>query len=338
MKPYLLFLLPLAVHASESDLACNLERSKAEVQASTLAAPFVYGTLGQDPLTTSKSAVTGVSQSFSGRVQASKLREAAEARCDMLYSTMKLEEHGRWAQAQVQHEAALNELRVVEEAIELAKTNIAELDAQLSAKTITIAQHTEARQTLVTFEARRAELLRQLAVVLGTPVNTNIASLVGAARAAEGRAARLTAQAIANSAWDISMQAGVRQPLDGTKANTYGNITFRWSFGAPASARAATAVGEQTEILSAAQQGGYTQTVQRDTLIGLIQSETAAASTVARQITHLDDVRASLRGIDTVLALNMRRSLELQLKALEADQAGAETRLAGYKALLEKLQ
>jgi hypothetical protein len=32
------------------------------------------------------------------------------------------------------------------------------------------------------------------------------------------------------------------------------------------------------------------------------------------------------------------RSLDLQLKILEADQIGAETRLIGYKALLDKLQ
>jgi len=47
---YLLLLLPLVANAGELQLACNLERSKAEVQASTLAAPSVYGSLGQDPI------------------------------------------------------------------------------------------------------------------------------------------------------------------------------------------------------------------------------------------------------------------------------------------------
>jgi hypothetical protein len=339
MKYLILLLFPILAQASELELACNLERSKAEVTASNLAAPAAYGTLGQDPITTSKSAIAGVSQSLSGRSQASKIREAAGAKCDALRASLELDEFGRWSQQQVQRDGAIAELRIVEQAIALAKSNIAQLDEQLAAHTITVNQHTAARGSLVFLEDRQAELLRELSIASKTPPVSNAQNLLSVSRIAEARAASLTAQAQADAGWDISVQAGVRQPLDGGKARTYSNITFRWSFGSSNSRAAAQAVGEYTEALLSVQQGGYTQIVvrQQETLRNLIQAETLAAATAARQEEHLRQVHGTVSGVDSTLALNTIRVIDLQLKTLEASRVGAETRLTGYKALLEKI-
>lgn len=335
---YLLLLLPLVANAGELELACNLERSKAEVRASTLAAPRIIGQLGQDATSGEKALIAGVSQSFSGRAQAEKLRESAEAKCDALRSTLQLDEHGRWSQLQVQRDGAKAELQIIEQAIVLAKSNISQLDAQLAAQTITINQHTEGRSALVGLEQREADLLRLLSVIVLTPPQTNISSLLESARISEGQAARLTAQASADRGWDIVVAAGARQPQNGS-AQPYATIGFSYSFGEKAAQRAARDIGTQTAELLAAQQGGYAQTVlrQRETLIGLIEAETRSSSTTARQETHLRRVRESILGIETALALNTLRSLDLQLKVLEAEKIGAEARLSGYKALLEKL-
>jgi hypothetical protein len=336
---YLLLLLPLAANASELQLACNLERSKAEVRAATLAAPAAIASVGQDAVSGEKALIVGISQSLSGRKQANLIRDSAEAKCDALHSTLQLDEHARWSQLQVQRASMLVELKLVEQAILLAKENIAQLDAQLTAQTITISQHTEARQSMVALEARQAEILRSLSVVSAPPPNTNIANLLASSRQHEANSARLAAQAQAETGWDVVISAGARQPQNGSAA-PYATIGLRYSFGAPAAAAAARDVGRNTELLLAAQQGGYTQTVlrQRDTLKALVQAETLASSTAARQITHLKRVRASMVGIDTALALNTIRSLDLQLLILQAEASGAETRLAGYNALVLKLE
>jgi hypothetical protein len=336
---YLLLLLPIFAHAGEAQLACNLERSKAEVQASTLAAPSAIGQVGQDPTTGTKSLIVGLSQSFSGRSQAALIREAAEAKCDAIRATLQLDEHARWSQLQVSRDGFMAELRVIEEAILLAKANITFLDAQLAEKIITINEHTNARQSLVVLESREAELLRNLSTSVLPPPESNISSLLETSRHAESQAARLTAQASAERSWDIVVSGGARQPQSGN-ATPYATIGFSYSFGSGDSRRAAQQVGEYTEALAKEQQGGYTQTIirQQETLKKLIEAETLAAATSARQEEHLRQIRTPIMGIDTALALNTLRSLNLQLKVLEADRVGAETRLSGYKALLAHLQ
>lgn len=336
---YLFLLLPLIANAGELELACNLERAKAEVRASTLAAPSAIASLGQDAASGEKALLAGISQSISGRKQAALIRESAEAKCGALRATLQLDEHARWSQLQVQREGTLAALKLIEQAILLAKSNISQLDAQLAAQTITINQHTEARQSLVALEARQADMLRNLAVVLAPPPNTNIASLLESAREHEANSARLAAQAQAENGWDVVLSAGARQPQHGG-ATPYATIGLRYSFGAAAAAAAARDVGRNTELLLAEQEGGYTKTVfrQRDTLKGLVQAETLATTSAAGQIEHLSKIRSTLVGIDTALALNTLRGLDLQLLALQAELAGAKTRLAGYKALLLKLE
>lgn len=335
----LVLALPIFAYANELQISCDLERSKAEVQASILGSPSVYGTVGQDPLVTSKNIILGVNQSLSGYKQAKKLRESAEAKCSAMRSTLLLDEYVRWSQLQVQHEGAKVELFIIERAILLAKSNISQLDAQLTAQTITIAEHTNARQTLVALESRQAELLRQLAIVMAVPPESNISTLLHESVEAEELAARLAAQAQAESAWDVVVSAGVRQPLDGSKAATYGTVAFKYSFGTSSAYAAASAVGKNTAKLLVTQEGGYTQTVerQRETLKGLVEAETFASATAARQIEHLSTVRASIVGIETALAQNTLRALSLQLKSLEADKVGADTRLKGYKKLIDQL-
>jgi hypothetical protein len=341
VKSALLLLIPFAVHANEAQLACNLERSKAEVQASTLSAPAAYGSAGQDTNAGDKNVIVGISQSFSGRSQASLIREAAQAKCDAIKATTQLDEHARFAVLQVRRDAAIAELSVVERAILLAKSNIALLDEQLRAQVITINQHTEARQVLFALEARQANLLRTLSVVVVPPQNATVQSLLEVSRISESQAARLSAKASAETGWDVVILAGGRQPLTGDqKANAFGTITFKYSFGTSSAQDAAKRVGTDTAALLAAQQGGYTQTIirQRQELQSLIETETLASATSSRQLAHLNQVLSSLVGLDTVLALNTRRVLDLQIKSLEADLASANVRLAGFTSLLETLK
>jgi hypothetical protein len=339
VKYLILLLFPILANATETQVACNLERDKAEVQASVLSAPSVVSAIGQDPTTGTKSANVGISQSFAGRSQAGLLRQAAEARCAAITANKQLDERGRWAQLSVQHQAAVIELAGIEQAILMAKANISQLDAQLTAHTITIIEHTAARQELVNLEERQAGLLRTLSISAKVPPTTDVTGLIETARSAEADAALLEAKVIAGRGWDVVVSGGVRQPFGGS-ATTFATVALRWSFGMSAAEQAASRVAEGTSQLAALADGGYAQTAlrERETLHHLIEAETRAIASSARQQEHLRRIHASLVGIDTALAGNTRRGLELQLAVMAADEAGCQARLDGYTALLEQLK
>ena len=334
---YLLLLLPLFAHAGEAELACDLERSKTEISASLLQAPQAFGSLGQDASTGTKSIQIGISQSFSGRTRAALLRESTEAKCDAIRATLQLDEYGRWAEAKVTHEGAVAELRIIDEGIEFAKTNIVLLDAQLAAQTITINQHNEARSAYVALEARKAALLRVLSTSVLPIPPVNAVQLIATASAAESSSAALAAKSAANAAWDVVIQGGARQAIGG-KATAFATIGFKYSFGYDEAMQAAENVGTQTAALLAVQQGGYAQVLSRQSkeLTALIEAESLAIRSGTRQVLALQDIRESIKGIDTALALNTLRSVDLQLFSLVATVVGAEARVSGYKKLLAK--
>jgi hypothetical protein len=332
----LLLLSPLIAQANEAQIGCNLARTQAEVTARVQEAPVAYGTAND---TTDKAVTIGIAQSLRGRTQAGLTREAAEAKCDALRATVALEEHGRFATVQVQKQGALAELRLIEEAILLAKSHISLLDAQLAAQTITITEHTAARQVLVNLEQRQAALLRTIAKEVPPVSDDELPRLVDSALASEARAAGLLARSQAESGWDVRPSIGVRQTLNSGQASTFIGLAFTYSFGYTAAKNAASQVAEQTESYLAAQGGGFTQTLmrQRSEVQKLYDAEVLAASTSARQIAHLETVLKSIDGIDTALANNTRRNLQIQLKVLQAEENGATARVNALNRLRDQL-
>lgn len=61
------------------------------------------------------------------------------------------------------------------------------------------------------------------------------------------------------------------------------------------------------------------------------------SASTARQLSALHRIRSTLQGIETALAKNTLRSLDLQSLSLEAMTKGAEARAQGFHALLLKL-
>jgi hypothetical protein len=179
--------------------------------------------------------------------------------------------------------------------------------------------------------------MKTLAVVMVTPPETNVATLIQSLQTHEALAAELAARSQAETGWDTVISAGARQPVSGgSSGQLFATIGFKRSFGYSAARDAARAVGEQTAVLMNEQQNGYTQTMlrQRDTLRQLVKAETLEMNSIRWNMTQLRQTRASVQGIDTALALNTLRSVNLQLSVMEAQLAGTLTRLDGYKNLL----
>ena len=334
--PLVLALLSHVALADEAQTACNLEKFRAEVQALVLESPTAFGSVG-DSATSEKNITLGVAQSLSGPRQAALIRQAAEAKCDSIRASVQLDSYSQWAQLQVQRDGALEELGLIEQALRMAKENIARLDPQLAARTITLSDHAQAVTALAEIEKRQDVLIKTLAVVAVQPPETNVMTLVETLQMREAQAAELAARSQAETGWDTTVSAGVRQPMSGNQGTQpFATIGFKWSFGYSAARDAARNVGIQTGELLREQQNGYTQTVlrQRDTLRQLIKAEKLEMSSIRWHVGNLRQTRASVQGIDTALAQNTLRSVNLQLSVMEAQLAGTLARLDGYKNLL----
>jgi hypothetical protein len=334
-----LLLFPVFALANEGQIACNLERSKAEVRASILEAPSAFGSIG-DASTSVQNITAGISQSMSGYKQASLTRQAADARCNAIKAALQLDTYEQWAQIQVQRSGAIEELRAVERALDKARDNIIILNPQLAAKTITIAEYNQALGNLVEIEKKKTELMKILSVVAITPAEINVNNLIESAQRYESQAANLAARSQAEAGWDVVVSAGARQPISGTgSSQLFATVGVKWSFGYSASKNAARDVGVQTAELMQIQQNGYTQTIlrQRETLDQLIKTEEIEINYISAYLVHLKHIRESVDGIDTVLALNTLRSVDLQIMITESKLVGAKTILDGYKNLLMDL-
>lgn len=339
MKLLLTLLLPVVVQASEVDVACNLERSKAELAAALLTAPQALLTFGQDSATGEKNALVGISQSLIGKSRATTIRRAADAKCEALSATIQLDQQSRFAIAQIGQTAARAELVLLMDTLRMSNEHVSLFQRQLDARSITIAQYTDAVQTRSMLEARLTALERQLAAPVPTAPDVNISTLISRAQLKEAQAASLVAKSSADAGWDVVVAGGMRQSFAGGSTPFVG-VTIKYSFGLEASRQAAHNVGKYTGQLLAEQQGGYYQTSKRQyvEVQNLMEVERSQVQTSRSTLSQLQHLRQPLSGLDTVLAQNMIRTLDIQIKLLEGSIVGAESRAHGYQSLLEQMK
>lgn len=325
--------------ANEAQVACDLERSKAEVQASTLGAASAFGSLG-DAVNSERNVVLGVSKSLSGSTRAGLLREAAEAKCGALVATVSLDEHARYAIANLLRSAATVELAQVEEAIELAKENVRLFTAQVAANVATITALIDARSQLVSLENRKADLLVTLSTPTAPLPRTDIQTLLRVARENEAKYAGLASKSNSESAWDVVVSGGARQSLSDGSSAPFVALAFKYSFGLSSSRAAAEDVARYTSDLMKIQGGGYAKTIERQrvALASLKKAETTRQTALTQLKGELRKVYGTVAGLDTALANNVKRGLVIQMKVLDAETNGSWERLTGYERLLESLE
>ncbi len=336
----LLLALPLAAGAAEpADLACDLERARAEVTASLLSRPTAFGTFG-GAATSERNVTVGLSQSLSDLVRAGTIREAASARCSALAAEMLLDSQARWALLSVKRDAGTIELAAVDRALVTADANVNLLAGQLDARTITIGEYREAAGARTALELRRADLLRALAAPVPPTPTMDVPALIARAEEQEARSVALAERANAGNGWDVAVSGGVRQRLSGGGADPFVAVTARYSFGLGASRRAEADVRRVAAELAGAREDGRAGVAARELVEvrGLIDADEASVARATRELDELRRIRAPLSGIDTALALNAVRTLDLQIEALGATVVGASARLDGYRAVLKALE
>lgn len=337
-----------AVTQDEVALTCDLEKAKAELSASILEMPYVYGSVSNQ--SNDKGVTAGVGYSFVGRTKAKLLREAADARCTAVAATLELDEQQRWLLVSIAKAGARAELEGLLDARKRVAEQTSFLQAQLSAKTVTINEYNAVRQAAQGIESRISQLRLTLTDPSSVSSTKTIRSLLEVAKAQTVKAAELEAKVSAEAAWDVSVVAGGRKDIqswspsgnsgDGKAAAPFIGVTFRWSFGGGAANKAVATVKDRTERLFAASTSGYVQSADRLLLqvTDALKAERDREDMLSKQLRETEGLLATFRTLDTALALNTKRTLELQAVVQQAELAGVRRRTAEYQAFMSKLQ
>ena len=336
----LLLIMPAISYAeTEAELSCDIIKSNAEVQASVSGSPQAFTSVG-DAASGTKNIAVGVSQSLSGIRSASLLRESAVAKCDAIKDTLLLDEHIRWSLAVIDRDSVVAQLRVIQEAIKIARANTDQLGTQLAAQTITLEQYNVSRQQLTTLQNKKFDLMGQIAEgILQPPQISNLMTLIDDARIKQARADSLAARAQAETGWDLVASTGVNRPINGGTTSPFVTIGIRYSFGYESARESAARIETKTNELLKIQQNGYQQILMRqaDTIRSKLDIENANLKNTSEEIDNLEKLKTPLLPLDTTLSRNALITLELQIKILEADKSGMQAKINGYNSLLLKM-
>ena len=328
----------------EIDVTCDLEKARAEVTASVLAAPYVYGSVSN--ASNDNGVSLGIGYSFAGKSRAKLLRDAAESRCMAMGATLELDEQQRWLLASINKAGARAELETLVQARARSLEQLGFIRAQLKAQTVTLAEYNAARQAQQGIEARIAQLRLVLAEPTQPTSVKSVRSLLEVAKAQTTRAAELEARSSADAAWDVSIVAGARADIDSIKGGStpkqapapYIGLTFRWSFGAAGASKAVTTVKDRTEQLFVISKAGYVATADRllEQVTEALKIEQDREASVAAQLRETETLLISFRTLDTALALNTKRTLELQALMQQGELAGIQKRIIEYRTFIQR--
>lgn len=340
-------ILPILAYAqTEAELACDLERAKAEVMAATAESPYIYGSVSN--ISNDKGATLGAGYSLAGRSRGKLMRESAAAKCSAIAATLQLDDQQKWVLANIRKAGARTELTTLLEARKQIDEHVNSLQNQLKANTVTLAEYNSARQVQDSIEDR-INTLRLVLAEPTQPINiTSIRGLIETAKYNVSRAAELDAKIQAESSWDITAVVGGRKnfgdnPSPNSPSNNPGDpyvgIQFKWSFGADKANNAVRVVKEKTEQLFVRSQSGYVQTMDRLTqqITEANKVEQERQTVLQTQIQETQNWLNSIRTVSSASAMNIRKSLEVQLSIQTAELNGIKRRINEYQLFTSRL-
>jgi hypothetical protein len=340
----LALLVPFIAHAqNEATVSCDLAKAQAKLLAAELAYPSLYIS-GGDQIN-QKTVAVGLSQSVSGLIRAKNINKAADAQCDAFQSSVLLNQYKTWATLDIQKRAAIASLKELDSALRLSNENVNILKAQLEQNIVTINEIELSIQSYHAIEDYRAAMLSLASVSIPSMEFNDIGELINSYKTNQAKAAKLTAKAQAHSGWDFVIAAGENKSIDSqynTQSSTtkpFFTATIKYSFGTHAAMKAADEIGKDTSLLLSVQQDGFFQHYERSKkeIQSMIEIEKINVQTSNKELSTLNLIRIPLENVNTTLAANARRTLDIQLMSIKATLIGANVRLAGYKELFEKM-
>jgi hypothetical protein len=335
MKKLALLLLCFSLNsysAEEVDSLCDLHKAKAELTSSLLSSPYIYGSNNEN-----STATVAIGYSLAGRVKGNLTKEIAAAKCESLAVTTLLDEQQRWTMVSIGKSGAKAELIALLSIRDKAREVLELSEQQLKSQTVTINEYTAAKQILLGIDSR-IFLLRTILAEPSQPVDIgNINILLGKARSSEGLVAELTAKVEAENSWDVVLAAGAQKDLavSGSSTSPFVGLNFRWSFSGMSTKDSIAKIKDKTEIAFSSAQGGYVKTADR--LIGKIEelllADKSREQVLQDNISDTDRILVSFKNVNSALANNTKRALEIQNGVYRAELLGVKARIEKYSGI-----
>jgi len=326
--------------AGEIETFCALNQAQAEVQSELLGSAEAFTNIG-DPNTGSHTVAVGVRKSLSKYRQAGMVQQLAQAQCEAYRLENRLAEQT----ANVEQRSDLVALSAMEpllkRALEQAEANVQKEQAMLAVRTARLAdvraafdQADRLRDELANLAQRRSRLQDQLPSI-DEPLN----NLVTASVAARGEIAALSSKITAQSGWDVSVAAGMRNDFRGNGQHEgFVAIQATYNLGKPAADRAAGKVSALTEQLLNEQRDASVQGLRRakNTVTSLAASEAMNISTLEQRKALTETTLERLHGVDTEDGLRAQRTMKVEQISAEAQLTASRARLQYLKAWLDR--
>lgn len=330
------------VHASVSaaDEFCALTRAQGDAQSALLAGGEVFTNLG-DPSTGNNSVTVGVRKSLSKHRQAGTVDKLSAAQCE----AFRLEEKLSQQAEKVELRSELLSLTVAEPllraALAAAEANLKEEEKLLAAKMATLSDLRVAFEQVEALRAELATLARRRAQLQGEvpELEESLEELASKAISARAEVSALSSKLTSQSGWDVAVAAGSRTNTGATgRSGAFVAVTATMSLGKVASDAATARVGSLAhEFLSAQRDGGVQTLIRaRDSVKGILAGEDLALQSLVSRKNLLLRTLNRVEGVGTTDALRMKRSLQVDLQAVDARTAAARKRIDHLQAWLER--
>ena len=319
---------------------CDYIIQHAAEQSSILRAPSVIVGAG-DASVTDQNIIEGVQIDLAARKQAALIDDAAQVQCFLAVTLDRLNRYIKYSPVtldQVQATAENNILGQNWETVEKQETLLHQLVDTHFATLNDLNTYTSEKQSLL---ERRFNNDQILAISNRLDPDINISDEVSLYREYTRKLETLQGAQFRASGWSLAFQAGSRQPVYGSPpgVKAFASVSFRYSFGMGASARAAAkaeeaAVNMQGDVST---DPVYTLNDLRVTYMHQITAMRMQLELINNQVSTYENMLAKFDGVDIPQARVTKASTQiLYINALAA-RAGIQARLSWLNKALAQL-
>lgn len=329
---FAVFSFSVAYAQQNTGAICELTKAKAELSASILSSPYVYGTNNE-----SNTGTLALGYSFSGKTKGNLEKEIANTKCDLLAATALLEEYQQGALISIAKTGARAELVGLLKTKSLIRDKLEQVSRQVEVRTATLTDYNNIRQFSILVDSR-IDIIRATLAEPSMSINIqSIPEIINRTKTLEGKLAELSAQREAENSWDLTVAAGAQNDLSEINSNIgpFIGVSFKWSFSNYGMKESVANIKSKAEEAFLANQFGYAAASERllQKLDALNSIDLDKKDAIAKNIKDIEDTLSNLSTVNTVLANTTRSTLEIQLSMLVAEMNGVLARISRYSSV-----
>lgn len=331
--------LGATAYAGETDVFCKLNQAQSEVQSKLMRSAEVFTNLG-DPVKGNETVITGVRKSLSRHRQGALMDELAAAQCKAYALDTKL--HDQLLQVEKRGEllSARTMVAGIKQALELAEANVRKEEELLAVQLGRLADLQAAFNQAEALRGHLAVLMQAESRLAETVTHDEVSlqDLVSDSVSAQAQVAELTSKIANQSAWDVSISAGMRNNLrsNGERNEPFVTVNATYNLGNSASTAATRQVAALTEQLLTEKREGSVQGLSRavNTVQGLIAAEKLTMGGFKQRLALVTDTLSRVENVNTTEGERVARALRVDRASTQAQLDASQARNSYLQAWL----